>query len=99
MQDTPKNQEIIRQAIYFAREEGDRVVVDGKTVWGGLGNRSGLHDYAQVAVNEKWEKSGARFEKKLRALPSGANVEIHSFRNITRDRGRWIQIKKFKPLD
>jgi len=73
--------------------EGNRVVVNGKAVWGGLGNRSGLHSYAGVMIREKWQKSGPRFEAKIDALPPGTEVELFWFKNIDRDRGRWVKSK------
>lgn len=73
-----------------ARLDGDRLVVAGKNLWPGLGNRSGLHSYADVVIREKWEKSGKGLVKKLLALEPGTVVEIHVFHNKTRDRGSWI---------
>lgn len=91
-----KAAQLKRVLIDYAKGEGDRIVIDGKTVWAGLGNRSGLHDFQWTVIREKYEKSGARFEKKLDALLiDGAKVEIHSFRNITRDRGRWIVFSRY----
>ena len=69
---------------------GGRVVQNGKTIWGGLGNRSGLHDYADTVMNNKWKKSGPNFQKKV--LGSSGDFELHSFRNVTRDRGKWNKI-------
>jgi hypothetical protein len=75
---------------------GLRVVINGKTVWAGLGNRSGLHDFQFTVIREKWEKSGERFVKtKVEALKAGDTVEIQWFSNITRDRGRWISDLRF----
>lgn len=80
-----------------AAQDGDRIVINGKTVWAGLGNRSGLHSYAQTVLNEKWNKSGARFMKNLDELLSpGAIVEVQMFRNIDRDRGKWVTQTKVK---
>ena len=81
-------------AIGAAQGDGWRVIINGKTAWAGLGNRSGLHDYQWTAIREKYEKSGPRFEKKLDALQPGDTVEIQRFVNITRDRGRWVFVKK-----
>ena len=80
----------IDSAISWARN-GGRVQIDGKNAWMGLGNRAGLHDYATELIDEKWKKSGARFEEKIRELPEGTKVMLLSFHNINRDRGRWIQ--------
>ncbi|MBT4189301.1 MAG: hypothetical protein HOE14_19080, partial [Gemmatimonadales bacterium] len=46
-------------------ENGNRLKISGKTVWAGLGNRSGLHGFATTLIDEKWEKSGPRFERKM----------------------------------
>lgn len=87
--------DIKEHAIGAAKGDGWRVIINGKTAWAGLGNRSGLHDYQWVAIREKWEKSGARFVKnKLDTLKDGDVVEIQRFANITRDRGRWVFVKK-----
>lgn len=74
-------------------EDGNRVKINGKTVWGGLGNRSGLHSYAWTLIDEKWKKSGPRFTKKIQALPAGTEVELFRFKNKTRDRGNWIKVR------
>lgn len=60
------------------------------TLWAGLGNRSGLHSYADTVTREKWAKSGPGLRKKLVKLIDGDVVEIQDFRNKTRDRGNWI---------
>jgi hypothetical protein len=78
------------EVVQWARE-GNRVKVNGKTLWGGLGNRAGLHGYARELISEKWKKSGPRFEKKVDALPPGTEVELFYFKNTTRDRGRWVK--------
>ena len=62
-----------------------------KTLWAGLGNRSGLHSFAYTLLSEKYAKSGERFEKKLASLGAG-KVTVHAFRNVTRDRGRWSPV-------
>lgn len=75
---------------------GDRikVTVDGveKTLWSGLGNRAGLHEYANELCYEKWMKSGGRLLKKLRSLKEGAKLTVYTYRVITRDRGRWVEV-------
>ncbi len=78
-------QEILQWA-----EEGNRVTVAGKNIWPGLGNRSGLHSYADDMIREKWYKSGERFAKKLEKLPVGTEVELKRYKNISRDRGKWV---------
>jgi hypothetical protein len=72
-------------------EYGYRIVCNGKTIWAGLGNRSGLHSYANTILYEKWNKLGVRFLTKVEKLirEGATEFEIHDFRNINRDRGVW----------
>ena len=82
------------ESLENAAQDGDRVVLAGKkptTLWAGFGNRSGLHGFAFELTQEKWAKSGERFRTKLSGLRRGARVEVYSFRNINRDRGRWVK--------
>jgi hypothetical protein len=89
--------QIARNQIRDEAREGARVrigVAPGvlsalKTAWAGLGNRAGLHSYADTLLNQKWEKSGARFMKKLEALPAGTVVQVYHYRALNRDRGSW----------
>lgn len=78
-------QEILQWA-----EEGNRVTVAGKNIWPGLGNRSGLHSYGDELTSKKWAKSGERLAKKIDGLPAGTEVELKRFKNINRDRGKWV---------
>jgi hypothetical protein len=78
-----------------AARRGDRVVINDKTIWPGQGNRAGLHSYADELIHNKWEKGKTRFMTKLAALVGGERVEIHSFRSITRDRGKWEKIAEW----
>lgn len=78
--------------IIRAAQDGVRVKIDGKVVWQGLGNRSGLHSFADTLISEKWHKSGSRFIKKLEVLPAGTKVELFRFKNVNRDRGNWIKV-------
>lgn len=87
-QDLRDAERIIAQAGHWAKM-GNRVVVNDKTWWGGLGNPSGLHSFAQELTEAKWEKSGSRFVKKLTTLKPGDVVTFQQYRNVTRDRGRW----------
>ena len=79
----------VQQILQWA-EEGNRVTVGGKNIWPGLGNRSGLHSYGDELISKKWAKSGDRFAKKVESLPPGTEVELKRFKNINRDRGRWV---------
>lgn len=67
-------------------------VVNGKTttLWAGLGNRAGLHGFAEELLSERWRKGSKRFISKLERLPKLAVVQVYWFRNVTRDRGRWV---------
>lgn len=78
------------QEILSWAEEGNRVTIAGKNIWPGLGNRSGLHSYADELIRDKWNKSGDRFAKKIDALPAGTEVELKRFKSTNRDRGRWV---------
>jgi hypothetical protein len=66
-----------------------------RTLWAGLGNRSGLHDYAETLLAEKWAKSGDHFQRRLLEMPRGTKVETWRFSNTTRDRGRWFRVATF----
>tara|TARA_B100000700_G_C14958646_1_gene815267 strand:- start:12 stop:728 length:717 start_codon:yes stop_codon:yes gene_type:complete len=78
-------QEILQWA-----EEGNRVTVLGKNIWPGLGNRAGLHDYADKEIRNKWDKSGPRFIKKIDQLPAGTEVELKRYQSTSRGKGRWV---------
>ena len=78
------------QEIFDWAEDGNRVTIAGKNVWAGLGNRSGLHSYADELTQEKWAKSGDRFMKKIEKLPAGTEVELKRYKNKNRDRGNWV---------
>jgi hypothetical protein len=78
------------QEILDWAEEGNRVTVAGKNIWAGLGNRSGLHSYADELTREKWAKSGDRFTKKIMNLPAGTEVELKRYQSASRDRGNWV---------
>lgn len=78
---------LIRVACY----NGDRVIVNGKTIWKGLGNRAGLHSYEITALATQWRKSNKKFLARVAALQKGDTVEVQSFRNITRDHGKWVR--------
>ena len=85
--ETRKAYHLLRQA-----ELGYRLVLIAdkpKTIWAGLGNRSGLHDHARVILQEKWDKSGRWLSRKLHDLPGDTVVEVQHFHNINRDMGGW----------
>lgn len=79
----------------YARDGGRvKVLLPGaekeKQVWKGLGNPSGLGGYADTLNREAWDKGGARFTKKIEALPAGVEIRMYEYRSINRDRGRWV---------
>ncbi len=78
------------QEIISWAQEGNRVTVDGKNIWPGLGSRAGLHSYADEMIRDKWQKSGSRFIKKVDNLPAGTEVELKRFQSTTRGRGKWV---------
>ena len=78
------------QEILDWAEEGNRVTVAGKNIWAGLGNRAGLHSYADEVINDKWYKSGERFTKKVMNLPAGTEVELKRFQSSSRGKGNWV---------
>jgi len=71
-------------------EDGNRIEVAGKKVWPGLGNRSGLHSFADTLVRDKWGKSGERFTSKMEKLPAGTEVTLKRYQPTSRDRGKWV---------
>ena len=80
-----------------AAQDGYKIQHNGKTIWGGLGNRAGLHSYAMDLLYEKWEKSGQRFVKKLEKLVAKGEVfEVFCYRNTSRNRGRWASCGKLQ---
>lgn len=85
---TPK---LIKTLQHYA-EDGDRIVADGKTIYPGFGNRSGLHSYLATALQEVYDK---KWPGTLKKLETGKykKIEVHEFRNIDRDRGRWISVR------
>lgn len=58
-------------------------------IWKGLGNRSGLHDFANTLNAREWDKKGQKLQKLLASLPQGAVVEVMEYVNVNRDRGSW----------
>jgi len=62
-----------------------------QTLWAGLGNRAGLHSFADELLRNKWKKSGARFMQKVQNL-TGGKLTILVYRATSRDRGRWIPV-------
>ncbi|MCR4330425.1 MAG: hypothetical protein NUV49_00900 [Patescibacteria group bacterium] len=92
--------------LHAAAQDGDRVIFTpvgaekSKTLWAGMGNRSGLHSFASVLLAEKYEAGKDRFTQKLERLTSGT-LSVLEFQNVTRcgvytrDGGRWVTVLKF----
>ncbi len=84
---------VVERLITHAKQ-GDRILIDGKGVWAGLGNRSGLHSFVGIALSDAWDRRGARFVARLEKSVGVATVL--RFSNITRDRGRWVPIAEYR---
>lgn len=77
----------------YARQ-GDRIMADGKAIYAGFGNRSGLHSYLSTVLDQafaKWPRAKAKLE-------AGAfnSLEVLTFKNVNRDRGNWMRVQTFK---
>lgn len=67
---------------------------EGKTLWKGIGNVSGLHDYTSTILKNKWAKSGDYFIERIKSyLEAGGNILEFKYKPINRERGNWIHIK------
>lgn len=91
------NARVLRECVYWARCEGDRIVVNGEILWPGTENRTGCLA-AESLVNEQWKTGGERFIQELEAQQAGSTVEIKTFRKIDRTSGRWVTIKSYTLL-
>lgn len=98
--DTPAILDSQRKELVLYAKEGCKITATiedtKKTLWRGLGNRSGLHSYADTLILEAWEKRGGRFLKRLDKLVPNTFIEVYRYRNKTRDRGRWQAIDSFR---
>lgn len=94
-----RNENAYQRAINAASYDGDRVILNGKTIWAGLGNRSGLHSYLPIAIANKWKQSAETFLFKLFYAEAGSGIDIQMFRNQTRDRGFWGSICRLSILN
>lgn len=76
---------------------GNRILVNGKTIWGGLGDRTSLYSFANELTSEKWEKSGEKFKKKLMSLDKYRDmIEVQSYFNTGRFKGRWETVRRYQ---
>lgn len=74
-------------------EDGGRIQIDGKTIFAGFGNRSGLHSYLSTVLADsfkKWPRAKAKLEAGVYDT-----IDVLTFRNINRDRGNWVKVKSF----
>jgi hypothetical protein len=82
------NARVLRESVYWARCEGDRIVANGEIIWPGTENRTGCL-VAESLANEQWKTGGERFIQHLEALPAGSTINIQTYR----EGGRWVTIK------
>jgi len=85
-----RDDEVLLNVYRAASLEGTRVVVRGEkgSLYAGIGNTEGLHDFADVLAREKWQKSGSRFVQKLKGLVPGNVIQGVEGRNRF-DFGTW----------
>lgn len=94
--ETQFNQSTI-DAICDEAKYGNRVLINEKTAWSGLGDRTSLYSFANELTREKWEKSGEKFKKKLQSLNKFQDViEVQSYMNTGRFKGKWETVRRFK---
>ena len=83
----------VQQILKWAKEGGRVTTAAGVLMWPGIGNRSGLHSYANELALEKWEEGGEYFTRQIEKLHPGHKIVLKRFKNVTRDRGKWITDK------
>ena len=85
-----RDDEVLLNVYRAASLEGTRVVVRGEkgSLYVGIGNTEGLHDFADVLAREKWQKSGSSFVQKLKGLIPGNVIQGVEGRNRF-DFGTW----------
>lgn len=94
--DTQFSQSTI-DAICDEAKYGNRVLINGKTAWSGLGDRTSLYSFANELTQQKWDKSGEKLKKKLQSLNKFQDVvEIQSYTNTGRFKGKWETVRRFK---
>jgi len=79
----------------LAQTENVRILLNDKAIWKGIGNPSGLHNFLYTLIDEKFKKSGPTFHKRLNTLKKGDKVVVQRYKNITRDRGKWVDSEKY----
>ena len=80
----------LKDRLMDAARNGHRVTLNGKQIWAGLGNRSGLHHFLHDILEEKFVKGRTRYAKILDGAKAGDEFTILEFVNETRDRGLWM---------
>lgn len=75
---------------------GNKIVLNGRAIWSGLGDRTSLYDYATQLLNDKWDKGGERLKKKLLSVNKYEDtVEVFSYFNTARYKGNWRKIRTY----
>lgn len=91
-----ENASVLNAALELAKSQPDIRLTDkaGKVLWTGIGNLSGLHGHAYELLKEKFEKSERNLTKKLtKVIANEEQLTVQRFNNITRDRGRWENLR------
>jgi len=72
-----RDDEVLLNAYNAARIEGMKLIAQGKkgSLYVGIGNTEGLHDFAQKLAREKWQQSGNGFVRKLQGLVPGDLIQ------------------------
>jgi len=87
--DLEYNIQATKEAVYWARYEGDRIVVNGNTVWLGILSNAG----EDKALEEVWSREGDKLIETLKDLPRGTVIEVKTYRPDRRP--SWIPLKSF----
>jgi hypothetical protein len=86
-----------RHLLDRAERENVNIILNDVKIWRSpVGNPSGLYDFQYQLIREKFKKSGARLAKKLNTIKKGDTIIIERYKNITRDRGKWVPDQKLK---
>lgn len=87
--DLDYNTQAVKEAVYWARYEGDRILIDGNTVWLGLLPGSG----EDRTLEDTWNRDGERLLRMLEDLPRGTLIEVKTYR--PGGSPRWALLKSF----
>jgi len=76
--------------VISAAASGNRIKVNGKVIYAGLGDRTGLYDYANEVISDTFARRKDALKKKLEALNKYEDtIEIWSYYNSGRYKGKW----------